>query len=256
MDEPDTNGTRLDAANVAELKAAGLASSQVSIEGSNAATHDRLTGMDGAFEKTMAGIRLLQAQGIPVHTNTTVSRRNLADLEAIVVLAKKLGLPRLSMNLMIPCGSAADRPDLWVPYPEIGPEILKLKKRAEKERIKFLWYSPVPICHFNPIAHGLGNKSCAAVTGLLSVDSSGNVIPCSSWPHPVGSLLKSSFKSVWNSASRVYFENAEYAPQECRGCVSFDACKGACPIYWEAYRNSPSDNSQAVLRPITTSRET
>jgi len=250
-----TNGTRLDAQKVAELKSCGLSSCQVSIEGSDAGTHDRLTGMEGAFKRTIEGIRLLVAQGIPVHTNTTVSRRNLGDLDGIIALAKKMGLPRLSMNLMIPCGSAAGRPDLWVPYPEIGPEILRLKKRAEKEGIKFLWYSPVPICHFNPIAHGLGNKSCAAVTGLLSVDPMGNVIPCSSWPYPVGSLLKSSFKNVWNSASRAYFENAEYAPQECRGCVSFDACKGACPIYWEAYRNSASDNSRAVLRPITTSRE-
>jgi radical SAM protein with 4Fe4S-binding SPASM domain len=249
-----TNGTRLDAGLARELKACGLASAQVSIEGSNPADHDRLTGREGSFEKTLNGIKLLQAQGIPVHTNTTVSRRNLDDLGEIVALAKKLGLPRLSMNLMIPCGAAGDRPDLWVPYTEIGPEIMKLIKRAQKEGIKFLWYSPVPICHFNPIAHGLGNKSCAAVTGLLSVDPQGNVLPCSSWPQPVGSLLRSGFKKVWDSASRVYFENAEYAPRECRSCTSFDACKGACPIYWEAYRNSGSENSRAVLRPIAGNR--
>jgi radical SAM protein with 4Fe4S-binding SPASM domain len=249
-----TNGTLLDEPKVAELKAAGLASGQVSIEGPNAATHDLLTGIDGAFEKTLNGIKLLQARGIPVHTNTTVSRRNLDRLEEIIVLAKSLGLPRLSMNLMIPCGSAGDRPDLWVPYTEIGPHILKLKRRAEKEGIRFLWYSPIPVCHFNPIAHGLGNKSCAAITDLLSIDPGGNVIPCSSWPEPVGSLLNSSFKNIWDSAARAYFHNAEYAPGECRACVRFDACKGACPLYWDAYRSSRSENSRVVVRPITGAR--
>ncbi len=229
-----TNGTLLNAAIVKELKKAGLSSAQVSIEGPEPTIHDNITGVQGSFDATVAGIKLLRDADIPVHTNTTVSRDNLNHLEGILLLAKKIGLKRLSMNLLIPCGSALDKKALWVSYSEIGEYILQLKHGAEKEDMKFLWYSPVPMCEFNPISCGFGNKSCAAITGLLSIDPLGNIIPCSSWRMPVGSLLKKSFNAIWRSSMLSYFKNIEYAPDKCHECLHFDICKGGCPLYWAA----------------------
>jgi len=249
-----TNGTMMGQKLVDRLKSAGLSSCQVSIEGPTPDIHDRITGQPGSFDKTVAALARLQAVGIPVHTNTTVSRSNLEHLENIVTLAARLGLPRLSMNLMIPCGSAADRRDLWVSYTEIGPLLLHLKRTADQSRIKFLWYSPVPVCHFNPVAHGFGNKSCAAVTGLLSIDPEGNIIPCSSWREPVGSLLTSSFKSIWHSGILPYFHHAEYAPSACRSCVRFDLCKGACPLYWRAVDGQPGLDAADAVNPVRSGR--
>ena len=230
-----TNGTLINRNLVKELKKAGLSSAQVSIEGPNHNIHDRITGVAGSFDATIEGIKLLLNAEIPVHTNTTVSRNNLNYLEDIMLLAKRIGLDRFSMNLIIPCGAASDKKDLWVSYSEISDYVLKLKHQAAQENIKFLWYSPVPMCKFNPIAHGFGNKSCAAVTGLLSIDPMGNIIPCSSWRTPVGHLLKENFRDIWRSAVMGYFRNVDYAPDTCHQCVQFDACKGACPLYWQAY---------------------
>jgi radical SAM protein with 4Fe4S-binding SPASM domain len=230
-----TNGALLTHNNVRRLKNAGLSSAQVSIEGPSASIHDRITGVSGSFAKTLTGISLLRDAGIPVHTNTTVSRDNSACLTEIVALVGRLGLRRLSMNLLIPCGTAKDRPELRISYSEIGGHIITLKKHAAAAGVTFLWYSPVPMCLFNPIAHGLGNKSCAAITGLLSLDPLGNVIPCSSWRMPVGSLLRERYRDIWQSPVRMYFENTEYAPETCHACLDFDACKGACPLYWKAY---------------------
>jgi len=61
----------------------------------------------------------------------------------------------------------------------------------------------------------------------------GNVLPCSSWREPVGSLLKRSFKSIWESPMLAYFKNADYAPAECKNCRKLAICKGACPLYWK-----------------------
>ncbi len=229
-----TNGVLLTSQNVRQLKDAGLSSAQVSIEGPNCDVHDQITGVTGSFDKTLNGISLLKDAGIPVHTNTTISQDNCAHLEGIVSLIGTLGLKRLSMNQLIPCGTAQNRRDLWVSYSEIGKHIIRLKKRAEANGVTFLWYSPVPMCLFNPIAHGLGSKSCAAITGLLSIDPLGNIIPCSSWRMPVGSLLKEPFKDIWQSTMHMYFKNIEYAPDVCHECIDFDACKGACPLYWKA----------------------
>jgi radical SAM protein with 4Fe4S-binding SPASM domain len=229
-----TNGTLLDDASVKSLKDAGLSSVQVSVEGPDCEIHDLITGRQGAFDLTIRGIELLKNAGIPVHTNTTLSKHNIAHANGIVLLTKRLGLSRMSMNLLIPCGRALERKNIWTFYSEIGDHILGVKRFAEKQDIKFLWYSPVPLCKFNPIAHGLGNKACAAITGLLSVDPMGNVIPCSSWREPVGSLLEQNFHDIWQSYRLDYYKNADYAPSECRRCENYAACKGACPLYWQA----------------------
>lgn len=234
-----TNGTLINAERARRLRAGGLCSAQVSVEGPDAAVHDRITGVSGSFENTMRGITYLKEAGIPVHTNTTVSRSNLDHLDRMIDLVRDAGLTRLSMNLMIPCGAALHRRDLWVDYRDIGAHVLRLQRRARDSGVNFLWYSPVPMCHFNPIAHGLGNKACAAVTGLLSVNPAGEVLPCSSWQEPVGSLLAQSFRDIWRSSMLAYFVNADYAPEQCHSCTLFNACKGACPLFWRAGCDEP-----------------
>jgi len=98
-----------------------------------------------------------------------------------------------------------------------------------------MWYSPTPFCLFNPVAHGLGGKACAACDGLLSVSPQGDVLPCSSLPEPVGNLLEQDFRSVWNSPRAEYYKSKGYAHEICRACEDFDICCGACPLYWRAF---------------------
>jgi radical SAM protein with 4Fe4S-binding SPASM domain len=111
--------------------------------------------------------------------------------------------------------------------------IESVRQAARVEGMTFYWYSPVPHCIYNPLARGLGNKSCAAMDGLLSVSPSGDVLPCSSYPMPMGNLLREGFRSVWFSPRAAHFKNKHYAPAECEGCESFRACQAACPLYWQ-----------------------
>jgi radical SAM protein with 4Fe4S-binding SPASM domain len=90
------------------------------------------------------------------------------------------------------------------------------------------------MCIFNPLAESLGNKSCAACDGLLSVSPSGDVLPCSSYPQPVGNLLNQPFDEVWQSAKARFFRAKEFTPPQCDGCEDLSACTGACPLYWSA----------------------
>ena len=215
------------------LCAAGLSSAQVSLEGPTAQVHDGLTGAAGSFERTIEGLAALRRTGIHVHTNTTINAANADHLADLVRLVAGLGLRRMSMNMVIPVGSAGGL-DLQVSYSRIGPIVEGAGAEARKQGVEFLWYSPTPMCLFNPLARGLGNKSCAACDGLLSVSPAGEVLPCSSCPEPVGSLLRRPFAEVWGSARAKFFRRKEYAPAECGGCEDFDACAGACPLYWSA----------------------
>ncbi|NHJ13172.1 MAG: radical SAM protein [Candidatus Thorarchaeota archaeon] len=220
---------------VKRLVEAGLNSSQVSIEGPDAETHDYIVGIPGAFEQTVQGIRNLRETDIYTHCNTTICKPNVDKLEGLVDFhADELKLTYFSMNQVIYTGTAAKlREELQIKYSEIGDIVRRVKKRATRKGIQFVWYAPTPVCLFNPIAHGLGAKNCACCDGLLSVDAEGGLLPCSSFNQPVGNLLKEGFEAVWYNRASKFWRAKDFAPDGCRACTHFDYCFGACPLYWD-----------------------
>ena len=230
-----TNGTRLTPGRVEALAEADLNSAQVSLESASPSQHDRLTQKTGSWERTLSGVQNLTRAGITCHMNTTLTAPTAAAAPNLVNLACEMGLTRLSMNMVIPTGSAdAEHRDLWLRYGEMGPIVEAVRRRARSLGIEFLWYSPTPYCLYNPVAHGLGNKGCAACDGLLSVSPTGDVFPCSSLPVSVGNLLRKDFRAVWNGRRARYYRRKKFAHKKCRACEKFDLCTGACPIYWKA----------------------
>jgi radical SAM protein with 4Fe4S-binding SPASM domain len=229
-----TNGTRISREFACELAGHGLDSAQVSLEGVAAAVHDSLVRLPGAFDLATAAVRHLSDAGIVTHTNTTITRHNLEEcVEMPRFVRDKLGRDRFSMNLVIPAGSGAEHEELCVPYSTIGQYLEEIMAASKDAGVEFMWYSPVPMCMFNSVAHGLGNKGCSACDGLISIAPSGDVLPCSSCADPVGNLLKEPFEQVWQSQRAVKYREKSYAHPECRACEDFYMCHGACPLYWD-----------------------
>ncbi len=227
-----TNGLRCGADGyVDNLAAAGLDSAQVSLEAADPAVHDAVVGRPGAWQQTIQGIHNLKAAGIHVHTNTTINSLNRDYLLALVEFLAEMEQPYLSMNMVIRTGDAVG--SMEVGYQEIGDLVLPLKERANEQGMKFVWYSPVPLCLFNPVAHGLGSQSCSAADGLLSVAPDGSVLPCSSFEQGVGNLLREPFDVVWNRRAARYWREKEFLPPGCQDCDLADLCCGACPLYWD-----------------------
>ena len=232
-----TNGLRCDDAQyVASLKEAGLDSAQVSLEGPSPTIHDAVVQRPGAFARTTRAVHLLRAAGIHTHTNTTICRSNRDHLQDLVdYIADQLQSEYFSMNVIISTGTALQHRDEDVTYTEIGPVIEQLQQRAQHKGVRFVWYSPVPYCLFNPITHGLGSKSCACVDGLLSVAPDGELLPCSSYERGIGNLLHTPFNELWYSAQARYWRRKQFIPPVCRGCEMRHICCGACPLYWDSH---------------------
>ena len=227
-----TNAIRCaEEAFVARLAKAGLKSAQVSLEAADADTHDSVVGHPGAFERTIQGMRNLRAAGIHTHSNTTINTRNVHALPALVDMLADMGQEYLSMNMVIRTGGAVGVPD--ISYEEIGDIVLALKRRAEDRGMRFVWYSPVPHCLFNPAAHGLGSQSCSTVEGLLSIAPDGQVLPCSSFQDGIGNLVREDFATIWNRRAARYWRTKEFMPPGCKDCELAEMCCGACPLYWD-----------------------
>lgn len=231
-----TNGTLLDGTTARTLKQAGLNSAQVSLESPDGAVHDELTQVQGSHRRTAAAIRRLLDTDIVVHCNTTINRVNMGSVSAMPEFAKSLGLERLSMNLVIPCGSSGTAyQEVNLRYREIPELIVEIQAAARRNGMEFMWYSPTPACIFNPIEHRLGNKGCAACDGLLSVSPAGDVLPCSSWPEPVGNLFREEFEAIWNSVRARRLREKQFAAPICHDCEDFSLCQGGCPLYWRYF---------------------
>lgn len=228
-----TNGTRIDRRFARRLRRAGLDSAQVSLEGVRAETHNRIVGAL-VFERVIEAVRCLNQVGIRTHTNSTINKLNVGEVLAFPKFIKEtLGLPRFSMNLMIPVGLGAENSGLIVSYAEIGPHLVRLLAESTRRDVEFMWYSPVPMCLFNSVVHGLGNKGCSACDGLISVAPDGAVRPCAAYPETVGNLLQDGFEKVWQSQRAGIFRRKGLAPAQCRDCEDFTVCNGACPLYFQ-----------------------
>ena len=228
-----TNGCLATPERAKSLYDAGLRTAQVSLESPVEAIHDDLCGRPGSYKQTVQGIVNLRDAGILVQTNSTSTSQNVHTLPDLPRFVKDLGCVRMSVNIFVPTKRSPQNDRLFIAYENIEPTIEAVRKAAAAVDLEFHWYSPIPLCIYNPIAHGLGNKNCAACDGLISVDPCGNVLPCSSWDEPVGNLLSDGFQNTWFSKRALAIKQKCFGHEECKSCSSFSACQGACPLYWQ-----------------------
>ncbi len=154
--------------------------------------------------------------------------------ELIHFISRDLGLKTMSMNMVIRTGEAKREGRMEISYTEVAALLPGLLAAAREEGVRLVWYSPIPYCLFNPVLHDLGAKSCACVDGILSVDPSGQVLPCSSFENGIGSLLEEDFDTIFANRQARYWKNKDFVPPACRDCPDVDVCAGACPLYWDA----------------------
>jgi len=92
-----TNGTLIDESNIDQIAAIGFDYVGVSLDGI-AVTHDKFRRMDGAFDKSMHGIRLCKARGIKVGIRFTLTQDNAHDLPALLQLMEDEGLDKFYLS--------------------------------------------------------------------------------------------------------------------------------------------------------------
>lgn len=84
-----------------------------SLHGSNAKTHDWLTGAPGAFLQTVAGIRTLKKLGQRVITNSVITKANYRDLPDLARLLVALGVDQFQFAYMHLAGRAGENKE-WL----------------------------------------------------------------------------------------------------------------------------------------------
>ena len=86
------------------LKAAGVETMSLSLDGSNAERHDGLRQIPGTFFRTLEAVQDVLDAGIQLQINTLVTQETLPDLEEIFRLVSSLGAQRWSLFFLISVG--------------------------------------------------------------------------------------------------------------------------------------------------------
>lgn len=160
---------------------------EISLHGATAAVHDRQTRIAGSFDRLLANLAELRALGQRVKLNSTLTRWNEDQLEAMFELADRLGL-RLSVS---PTVTPRDDGDL-------GPLSIAPSEEGVK-RLYRLLDSRIPDAEEQAACTGTPSirKNCGAGASGIAVDPFGNVYPCVQWRRPLGNLHQQRISEIW-----------------------------------------------------------
>lgn len=117
-----------------EFKRIGIARMAISLDGATAESHDEFRGIPGTFERAMVALRHAQKIGLDVQYQTTVTKRNINELEQIARLGAELGVKMWSLFFLIVTGRAAAEDDLsGADYEKVFDIIYRVSKTAPFE---------------------------------------------------------------------------------------------------------------------------
>ncbi len=91
------SGAGLSAAKIKNLYALGIRSVQLSLDGSNADTHDKIRG-SGSFTETIEAIQSLRQKNIAVSLATCIHQENRTEFNSLLRLAHKLGADKIKVQ--------------------------------------------------------------------------------------------------------------------------------------------------------------
>jgi radical SAM protein len=87
-----------------KARAVGVRRLGISLDGADAATHDAFRGFEGSFQRTMQMLADARELGMAVQVNTTITRRNVQQVDAIAALLADQGIAMWAAFFLVPVG--------------------------------------------------------------------------------------------------------------------------------------------------------
>ena len=150
--ELQTNAVLIDDPYARALAEAGVTSAFVSLLSHIPEHHDALAGLDGAFEKCIAGIDAMLAHGVEVTLNPVLARRTEAHFADFVrfVVDRLPGVSTVSVSAVQPHGRAGrgDNPTELLPdYAVLAEQIPEARQVAAEAGLRMVNpYCGLPLC--------------------------------------------------------------------------------------------------------------
>jgi radical SAM protein with 4Fe4S-binding SPASM domain len=227
-----------------QLLLAGLDHIQITLESHDAAIHDRMVGVEGAWQETVEGIKTVVDADVYMMTNTTMTTENLGGIAETIAFAASLGVPTFGCNSLIYSGSAV-AVGSGLREEELEPILEQVKEATHEHHMRLIWYTPTQYCEFDPVGMELGIKGCTAARYNMCVEPNGDVLPCQSYFVALGNILNDPWESIWDHELARYLRNRDFMMEKCHECPDQVLCGGGCPLYAQHHEGEASSEGAA-----------
>jgi radical SAM protein with 4Fe4S-binding SPASM domain len=212
------------------LKESGLARLALSLDGVDAGTHDDFRGVRGSFERTLAIVGEARARGLPVQINTTITRRNVHQVDAIADLLDGLDIVLWSVFFLVPTGRG-------VVEQRIAPEEYEVvfEKLWKHAGIRSYGIKTTEAPHYRRYVLQQGGHPGARVPlgvndgkGIVFVSHTGEISPSGFLPVVCGQFPKESVVEVYQrSPVFVDLRQPDRLRGKCGACEYRNVCGGS-----------------------------
>ncbi len=257
-----SNGTLIDAAMAERIAAARFDYVGISLDGIGA-VHDRFRRLDGAYARSLAGIRLLGERGVKVGLRYTMTLLNAGELPALLRLMREVGAPKFYFSHLNYAGRgnihrakdaqfAATREALdllfetaWRDAQDgLAHEYVTGNNDADGPYLlQWVWqrwpqWAPALRAHL--VAWG-GN---ASGVNVANIDNLGDVHPDTMWwHHRLGNVRERPFADIWCDLSDPLLRGLKARPRpvqgRCAGCRHLDICGGNTRVRAQQVTGNP-----------------
>ena len=222
-----TNGAFITPENARRLAAMNYLDIQISLDGADRETNDRVRG-EGSYDIAIRAMdNLRDASFGRFKISVVMTRDNVSQLDEFKALADSYGA-QLRITRLRPAGRGADT------WNELHPT-------AAQQRIIYDWLmlhgedvlTGDSFFHLNAFGDALpGLNLCGAGRVVCLIDPLGDVYACPFVIHDefkAGSVLDDGgFTRVWKSSELFTSLREPESPGACASCGSYDACQGGC----------------------------
>lgn len=213
-----TNGFLLNKTVAQKIKKADFQQVQVSLDGFRR-NHDKLRGVDGAFDRAVAAIKILCDVGIKPVTSFSPTQYNILDFPEYVEFAKSIGVKEVRVQPLMPIGEAQFSAEIF-PTDDQYYELCRFIKKynylhskipnnqiidindvplTESKDFSLFWGDPVDhIIRFSTLSTKLSYSFHIYSTGKIAVSPY--------LPITFGDINRHSLREYWNAGLNSFWE--------------------------------------------------
>lgn len=195
-----TNGMLLTEKIVKRLKKYKFMWLQVSIDGFDAATHDRFRGVEGSWERAVNGAYYVSKHGIPLTIAHSITPKSLHDIDKMCELSYQLGAGTIILGEITPSGRSINNQDILLNYEERG----ELLRKTEEQRQKYAGRMTVERSANTKIQLMKYQKTLN--TGAIIRPNGDIRLDCMT-PFKIGNVLTDDLYEIWNTKGNTCWQD-------------------------------------------------
>ena len=257
-----TNGTLINKSTAQEIKEAGFSYVGISLDGM-ATVHDHFRGVEGAFSKTLHGIRNLVEIGQKTGLRLTLSDYTIDQIGILFDLIETEGIKRVCFYHLVPSGRGKEIFRIDQEKTRRGIRHILLRTREILSRgypLEVLTvdnHADGPYLYLQLLEEGSpraeevlqrvswnGGGLYSSGIGIGCIDSQGHVHPDQFWTHyELGNVRRRKFSEIWTDPNEPLLQKLRnrknFIHGRCRTCRFFNACGGALRVRADLVTGDP-----------------